>query len=74
MPTTTVITIRIPKELRERMARIDINWSEKIREFIAETVERYEAMGLVKELRERARKRRVRIDSTMLIRQDREAR
>ncbi len=74
MPATTVITIRIPKELRERMARIDINWSEKIREFIAETVERYEAMGLVKELRERARKRRVRIDSTMLIRQDREAR
>ena len=74
MPTTTVITIRIPKELRERMARIDINWSEKIREFIAETVERYEAMGLVRELRERARKRRVRVDSTMLIRQDREAR
>ncbi len=74
MPTTTVITVRIPKELRERMARIDINWSEKIREFIAETVERYEAIELVKELRGRARKRRVRVDSTMLIRQDRETR
>jgi chromosomal replication initiation ATPase DnaA len=31
----SIITIRIPRELKEKMRKININWSEEIRKFIA---------------------------------------
>jgi len=34
-----VITIRIPRELKEAMEELDINWSEEIRRFIARRVD-----------------------------------
>jgi len=34
-----VITIRIPRELKEAMEKLDINWSEEIRRFIARRVD-----------------------------------
>ncbi|ADI31918.1 hypothetical protein Shell_0805 [Staphylothermus hellenicus DSM 12710] len=30
----TIISIRIPEELKEKMGKININWSEEIRKFI----------------------------------------
>lgn len=38
----SVITIRIPDELRERMRRVKVNWSEEIRRFIVQRVEEEE--------------------------------
>ncbi|MEM1658172.1 MAG: hypothetical protein QXX87_03115 [Candidatus Jordarchaeales archaeon] len=38
----SVITIRIPDELKERMRRVKVNWSEEIRRFIIQRVEEEE--------------------------------
>lgn len=38
----TVITIRIPEDLRRKMQRVKVNWSEEIRRFIAQRVEEEE--------------------------------
>jgi len=71
---SVVITIRIPKELREKMKKVNINWSEEIRRFIEERIKRYELLEAFEEIRARARKRRVKVDSSLLIREDRERR
>jgi predicted transcriptional regulator len=34
-----VITIRVPRELKEAMDKLDVNWSEEIRRFIARRVD-----------------------------------
>ena len=72
--SSTVITIRIPKRLRDRMRKVDVNWSSEIRKFIEEKVRMYELLELVDEIQEEARERRVKVDSTQLIREDREGR
>lgn len=38
----SVITIRIPEDLKRRMRRVNVNWSEEIRRFIAQRVEEEE--------------------------------
>jgi hypothetical protein len=34
-----VITVRIPRELKEAIEKLDVNWSEEIRRFIARRVD-----------------------------------
>jgi hypothetical protein len=34
-----VITVRVPRELKEAMEKLDVNWSEEIRRFIARRVD-----------------------------------
>ncbi len=72
--SSTVITIRIPKELKEKMKKININWSEEIRRFIEEKIRSYELLETFEKIRRRAKKRKVRVDSTVLIREDRDRR
>ena len=71
---TAVLTIRISKRLRERMKKVNINWSEEIRKFIERKIEKYELLGIIEEIRSRAKKREVSVDSALLIREDRERR
>jgi len=71
---SVVITIRIPRELKEKMKKVNVNWSEEIRRFIEERIKRFELLEAFEEIRARARKRRVKVDSTLLIREDRERR
>lgn len=50
---TEVLSIRIPRELKERMRRFrGVNWSELIRRFIEEAVARYEAEEVIKKIEE----------------------
>jgi hypothetical protein len=50
---STVVCVRIPRELRERMLRLkDVNWSDVIRKFIEETVSRYEFEEVVRRVEE----------------------
>jgi len=72
--SSEVVVIRVPKSLKERMRRVKINWSSEIRAFIERRVTSYELRQSLREIRERARKRRVSMDSTKLIREDRELR
>jgi len=53
-----VITVRIPRELRDKMRRYDVNWSEVVREAISRRIlieERRKALEAVRRIRERCR-------------------
>jgi hypothetical protein len=69
---STTITIRIPRELKEKMKENPQEWSEEVRSFIEERVRNLELEKTLEEIGSRAEKRRVKIDSTILIREDRE--
>ena len=69
---SSTFTVRIPRELKEKMKRLPVEWSEEVRRFIEEKVKRLELMGAIEEIELRAEKRRLRMDSAKLIREDRE--
>jgi len=71
---STVVVVRIPRDLKEKMREVDINWSEEIRAFIRRRIKEYELRSSLREIRERAKKRRVSVDSARLIREDRDRR
>jgi len=69
---SSTFTVRIPRELKEKMKKLPVEWSEEIRRFIEEKVKRLELMGAIEEIELRIEKRRLRVDSAKLIREDRE--
>ena len=69
---SSTFTIRIPRELKEKMKRVPAEWSEEVRGFIEERVRHLELMKTIEEIQPRAEKRRMKVDSTTLIREDRE--
>ncbi len=71
---SSVVTVRVPKELKEKMKKLKVNWSEEIRKYIEERVRDYELLETIDRVRKEARKRKVKTDSAQLIREDRESR
>ena len=69
---STTFTIRISKELKEKMKKLNAEWSGEVRRFIEQRVKHLELIKTIEEIRLRAEKRRVKMDSTWLIREDRE--
>ncbi len=69
-----VVSIRVPKELKEKMRKYRIDWSREIREFIEERIRTLELLELLESIEEKAKKRRTRVDSAELIREAREER
>lgn len=69
---SSIITVRVPEDLKEKMRRLGVNWSEEIRKYLERRVKEYELLELLVRVRERARGRVVKGDSTELIREDRE--
>ena len=69
---SSTFTIRIPRELKERMKKLSVKWSEEIRLFIEERVKHLELIRTIEDIELRAERRRLRVDSTRLIREDRE--
>ena len=65
-------TIRIPQELKKKMEKNPAGWSQEIRDFLEERVKQMELMKPLEEIEPIAEKRKTRIDSTTLIREDRE--
>jgi len=50
---STVVCVRVPRELKERMKKLkSVNWSELIRKFIEDAVSRYEAEEVLKKIEE----------------------
>jgi uncharacterized protein YpiB (UPF0302 family) len=50
---STVVCVRIPKKLKERMQKFrNVNWSELIRRFIEDTVIQLEAEELLRKIEE----------------------
>ena len=71
---STTFTIRIPRELKEKMDKNPAEWSHEIRDFLEERIKQIELMKTLKEIESRAEKRKTKTDSTILIREDRERR
>ena len=69
---SSTFTVRIPRELKEKMKKLPVEWSEEVRRFIEEKVKRLELMGAIEEIELRVEKRRLKVDSAKLIREDRE--
>jgi len=60
---SSTFTVRIPRELKEKMKRLPVEWSEEIRSFIEEKVKRSELLEVIEEIELMADKRRLRVDS-----------
>lgn len=69
---SSTFTIRIPQELKEKMKELKAEWSEEVRSFIEERVKHLELIKVIEEIETKTEKRRVKVDSTILIREDRE--
>ncbi|MEJ5328307.1 MAG: CopG family transcriptional regulator [Candidatus Bathyarchaeia archaeon] len=69
---STTFTIRIPRELKEKMEQNPAEWSQEVRAFLEERVKQIELMKTLQEIGKRAEKRKTKTDSTKLIREDRE--
>ena len=67
-----VVSVRIPRELKKKMKKYNIDWSSEIRRFIEDRIKTLEFLELLNNVEERARKRRTRVDSAKLIREERE--
>jgi len=53
---SVVISIRVPKKLKEKMNKFkDVNWSEEIRKFIEERISQYEVDMILKRTEEHLR-------------------
>ncbi|MCW4007313.1 MAG: antitoxin [Candidatus Bathyarchaeota archaeon] len=71
---STTFTVRIPRELKEKMEQNPIEWSQEVRAFLEERVKQIELLKTLQEIEKRAEKRKTKTDSTLLIREDRERR
>ncbi|MGA2386600.1 MAG: CopG family transcriptional regulator [Candidatus Bathyarchaeia archaeon] len=69
---STTITVRIPRELKEKMDKNPAQWSQEVRAFLEERIKQVEMLKTLQEVEKRADKRKTKIDSTALIREDRE--
>jgi len=69
---SSTFTIRIPLELKQKMKKFPEKWGETVRRLIEERVKQLELLNTIEEAELRARKRVLKVDSTTLIREDRE--
>ena len=67
-----VVSIRVPRELKEKMRRYRVDWSKEIREFIEERIRVLEFLEILDDIERKAERRRTRVDSVELIREARE--
>jgi len=69
---SSTFTVRIPENLKKKMKKLPVEWSEEVRRFIEEKIKHLELMEAIEEIELRAEKRRLRVDSAKIIREDRE--
>ncbi len=65
-------SVRIPKELKEKIEQNPADWSQEVRNFLAERVKQMELLKVLEELDRQPNKRKTKTDSVTLIREDRE--
>lgn len=75
MSTKTVYSIRLPAKFRKIMDEMDdVNWQEEIREITMELIREKSKKKLLKEAEELRSRMKADVDSTTLIREDRNVR
>jgi hypothetical protein len=65
-------SVRIPRELKEKIEANPADWSQEVRNFLDERVKQLELLKTLKELDSQPDRRKTKTDSTQLIREDRE--
>jgi hypothetical protein len=65
-------SVRIPRELKQKLEQNPADWSQEVRNFLTERVKQKELLTILKEIDSQPQKRKTKIDSTALIREDRE--
>lgn len=75
MKLVEVISIRVPKDLKEEMSKLDLNWAEYLRGAIEERVRAETMLRACKEMDElRKKTKTTKFDSTKIIRSMRNSR
>jgi len=69
---SSTFTVRVPKKLKEKMRKYPVEWSEEVRRFIEARVRQLELAETIRNVGKKAEGRKVTVDSTGLIREDRE--
>ena len=70
---SSTYTIRIPRDLKEKMEKNpEEKWSQEIRNFLEERVKQIELLKTIQQIETRAENRKTKTDSTILLREDRE--
>ncbi|MCE4614423.1 MAG: hypothetical protein F7B60_02685 [Desulfurococcales archaeon] len=69
-----VISVRVSKELKEKMKKYPVDWSGEVRRFLEDRVKVLEFLETLDNIEKKAGKRRTRVDSVDLIRESREER
>jgi hypothetical protein len=69
---SSTYTIRIPRDLKEKMEKNPQKWSLEIKNFLEERVKQVELMKTIQQIESRTEKKPTHTDSTQLIREDRE--
>ncbi len=69
---SATFTIRIPRKLKKKMEENPAEWSQEVRDFLEQRVKQVELMKTLQEIEQRAQQRKTKVDSTLLIREDRE--
>ena len=65
-------SVRIPKELKKRLEQNPADWSQEVRNFLTERIKQKELLAILKEIDSQPDKRKTKVDSIALIREDRE--
>jgi predicted DNA-binding protein len=72
MMGVSTFSVRVPEEFKEKMRKADVVWSEEVRGFIEDRIRCLELSQTIDEVGQRTREGEVKVDSTELIREDRE--
>ncbi|XHH08516.1 MAG: hypothetical protein ACFCUE_13235 [Candidatus Bathyarchaeia archaeon] len=67
-----IFSVRIPRELKEKIEANPADWSQEVRSFLTERIRQLELLKTLQELDNQPDRRKTKIDSTTLIREDRE--
>ena len=65
-------SVRISRELKEKMEQNPADWSQEVRNFLIERIKQIELLKTLQEIDNQPDKRKTKINSVTLIREDRE--
>ena len=71
---TVVITVRVPKRVKLAMEKAKVNVSEEVRNYLEAKTKSLELHELLPDIFKRAKKRKIHLDSTAIIRYYRDTR
>ena len=69
---SVTFSVRIPRELKEKIEQTPADWSQEVRDFLIERIKQMELLKTLQELDNQPDKRKTKIGSSALIREDRE--